>query len=276
MTPVNTAIWYIESHMRDQISLSSVAEAAGVSRFHLARAFAAATGHSVMGYTRARRMAEAAKTLKAGAPDILSVALSFGYNSHEAFTRAFRETFGVTPAEFRAHPKTNSPNLQEPIQMSGNLLDDLDNPRFEEGSELLITGLAATYKGEESAAGIPAQWQRFVPHMGHIPGQTSGVTYGVCAMEEDSMTYICGVETSASDEIPDGLTRMTLAAQRYAVFRHMGHVSNIRQTWATIFEKWLPGADVTRANAPDFEWYSADFDPIANTGQIEIWIPVDR
>ncbi len=74
---------------------------AGVSRFHMVRAFAAATGLSVMRYVRARRLSEAARALADGAPDILALALEADYGSHEAFTRAFRDHFGVTPEAVR-------------------------------------------------------------------------------------------------------------------------------------------------------------------------------
>ena len=99
MNPAQKALWYIESHLAEPLTLDDVAGVAGVSRFHLVRAFAAATGFSVMRYVRARRLSKAAQALAAGAPDILSLALDADYSSHEAFTRAFRDHFGVTPED---------------------------------------------------------------------------------------------------------------------------------------------------------------------------------
>src|SRR5947208_9066811 len=96
MNPAQKALWFIESHLADPLTLDEVAAIAGVSRFHLVRAFAAATGFSVMRYVRARRLSEAARALADGAPDILGVALDADYGAHEAFTRALREHFGVT------------------------------------------------------------------------------------------------------------------------------------------------------------------------------------
>ena len=93
MNPAQKALWYIESHLAEPMTLDDVAGVAGVSRFHLVRAFATATGFSVMRYVRARRLTEAARALAAGAPDILHVALDAEYGSHEAFTRAFRDHF---------------------------------------------------------------------------------------------------------------------------------------------------------------------------------------
>src|SRR5271167_2873076 len=102
MNPVGKALWCIETRLGSDLSLAEVAAFSGVSPFHLVRAFGAATGHSVMRYVRARRLTEAARRLAAGAADILAVALDAGYGSHEAFTRAFREQFGLTPEAVRA------------------------------------------------------------------------------------------------------------------------------------------------------------------------------
>src|SRR5579864_3296772 len=102
LNPVGKALWFIESHSSSELSLDDVAAKAGVSRFHMTRAFAAATGWSIMRYLRGRRLTEAARTLAYGAPDILGVALDAGYSSHEAFTRAFRDQFGMTPEAIRA------------------------------------------------------------------------------------------------------------------------------------------------------------------------------
>src|SRR6187401_170088 len=102
MNPAQKALWFIESHLADQLSLDDIAGVAGISRFHLVRAFAAATGLSVMRYVRARRLSEAARALANGAPDILTLALEADYGSHEAFTRAFRDQFGTTPEDVRA------------------------------------------------------------------------------------------------------------------------------------------------------------------------------
>jgi AraC-like DNA-binding protein len=67
MNPAQKALWFIESHLADQLTLDEIAGVAGISRFHMVRAFAAATGLSVMRYVRARRLSEAARALAGGA-----------------------------------------------------------------------------------------------------------------------------------------------------------------------------------------------------------------
>src|SRR3984893_17905139 len=115
MYPVERALWFIENRISGDISLQAIAASAGVSSHHLARTFGAATGQSLMRYARGRRLSEAAHALTAGAPDILGVALSAGYGSHEAFTRAFHEQFGVTPKSCRAAGSLDHIRLVEPI-----------------------------------------------------------------------------------------------------------------------------------------------------------------
>src|SRR5438445_9240436 len=158
MNPAQKALWFIESHLAGELTLDEVAAVAGVSRFHLVRAFAAATGFSVMRYVRARRLSEAARALANGAPDILNVALDADYGSHEAFTRAFRDHFGVTPEAVRGSTRLDNLSLQEPITMDSTLIDNLQAPRFATGKSLLVAGIGERYSCE-SSAGIPGQWQ---------------------------------------------------------------------------------------------------------------------
>src|SRR5664279_4711698 len=117
MNPVQKALWYVEGHLARKLTLDEIAAIGGVSRFHMVRAFAAATGLSVMRYVRARRLTEAARALANGAPNILELALDADYGSHEAFTRAFRDHFGVTPEMVRASTCLGHIKLQEPILM---------------------------------------------------------------------------------------------------------------------------------------------------------------
>src|ERR1700692_3601831 len=128
MNPAQKALWFIESHLARALTLDQVAGAAGVSRFHMVRAFAAATGLSVMRYVRARRLSEAARVLAAGAPDILELALDADYGSHEACTRPSRDHFGVPPEAVRSGARIDHIKLQEPIQMDSTIIDNLQVP----------------------------------------------------------------------------------------------------------------------------------------------------
>ena len=105
---VSKALWYIETNFEEEFTLDDVATVAGLSKFHLVRAFGTYFGKSVIRYARERRLTEAAKCLADSNDGILDVAIQFGYNSHEAFTRAFKVQFGVTPGSIQKSPFNRS------------------------------------------------------------------------------------------------------------------------------------------------------------------------
>jgi AraC family transcriptional regulator len=276
MNPAQKALWYIESHLAEPLTLDDVAGVAGVSRFHLVRAFAAATGFSVMRYVRARRLSKAAQALAAGAPDILSLALDADYSSHEAFTRAFRDHFGVTPEAVRAATCLDRLKLQEPIVMDSTLLDTLKPPRFETSKPLLVAGIGERCTHENAGAGIPNQWERFHQKVDGIPARIGNVAYGVCCNGDDAgnFDYIAGVEVADFSDLPREFARVRIPEQKYAVFTHSEHISTIRRTVNTIWNHWLPASGMKAADAPSFERYDENFDPATGNGGLEIWVPV--
>jgi AraC family transcriptional regulator len=274
MDPVAKALWFIESHFATEVTLSEIAEVAGVSRFHIVRVFGMATGYSVMRYVRARRLTEAARALASGAPDILTVALDAGYNSHEAFTRAFRDQFGWTPDKVRAAATVANLVLMEPIKMDETANAKLQPPRMEDGGTLLIAGLGERYTFDNLAA-IPVLWQRFGPHIGHVPGQSGTVCYGACYNTDDTgFDYIAGVEVRDFAALPGEYARLRISAQRYAVFTHQDHVSTLHGTFTAIFNEWFPASGLSPADAPVFERYDDRFDARTGQGGFEIWVPV--
>jgi AraC family transcriptional regulator len=275
LNPVAKALWYVENNFAGELTLDAIADAAGVSRFHVSRAFGEAIGRSITHYVRGRRLTEAAKALAGGASDILTVALEAGYGSHEAFTRAFREQFGQTPESVRAQRHLDNLELVEAVAMNHSLLKDLPEPRFETRKAFLVAGLSVRYDYETGGGGIPAQWQRFAPYIGHVPGQVGTDAYGVRYNSDDSgMDYVCGVEVGEFSKLPPELSRVRVPANRYAVFTHLGHISAIRSTWATIWNKWLPKSGHLLADAPDFERYDSRFDARSGNGEVEIWVPL--
>jgi AraC family transcriptional regulator len=277
MDPVNKALWFVESHFAQDVDLDDIAAMSGVSRYHLTRAFGVATGQPLMRYMRGRRLTVAARSLANGASDILSVALEAGYASHEAFTRAFREQFGLTPEAARAQRNLDNLQLVEAIKMDENLNVQLDPPRIVDGKPLLIAGLNERY-GSASGANIPAQWQRFTPRLGHVSGQVGRTAYGLIynGDDEGNYDYLCGVEVADFSRLPDDIDRLRVPAQRYAVFAHRGHISGIRSTWNTIWTKALPESGYDLVDAPAFERYGEEFDGTTGAGGLECWVPIKR
>jgi AraC family transcriptional regulator len=275
MSPAQKALWFIESHLARPMTLDEISAVAEVSRFHLVRAFGEATGLSVMRYVRARRLTEAARALAAGAPDILSLALDSDYGSHEAFTRAFRDHFGITPEMVRATTCLNRLKLQEPIRMDSTASDNLQAPRFETGKPLLVAGVGDRFS-HENGAGIPGLWRRFHQSIADVPGRVGQVAYGVCCNGDDAgnFDYIAGVEVSDFSDLPREFSRVRIPQQKYAVFTHREHVATIRRTIDAIWNHWLPASGFKMADAPTFERYDDKFDPVTGNGGFEIWVPI--
>ncbi|TCR62756.1 AraC family transcriptional regulator [Bosea sp. BK604] len=273
MDPIKKAVWCIESRFASDISLDEIAAVSGVSRFHLSRAFGVATGHSIMRYVRARRLSEAARQLADGAPDILSVALDWGYGSHEAFTRAFREQFGITPEQLRAVRDLSSLQLVEPLPMHSETTITLPEPRFVKGKPILVAGFGGRFS-YENTQGIPSLWQRIAPHFGHIPDQVGYIAYGVSYNCDDhgNFDYIAGAEVSEFTDLPAEFERTRVPEQNYAVFEHRGHVTGIKQTYEAIFRDWLPKSGRKPADGPILERMDERFDGATGNGIVEIWL----
>lgn len=278
MGPADKAIWYIESHLAEPLTLATIADVAGVSRFHLTRAFAYAYGPTPMAYLRARRLSEAAKLLAAGATDILDIALQHGYNSHEAFTRAFGDQFSVTPAYVRSAQSTHMLPLLAAQRRKFPPMAQLTDPTFVTTQARHFVGLAAEYH-QPGSPEIPGQWQRFTPHIGAIEGQMGNTTFGLCISSGNEgdpfLEYVAAVEVPDKPfDLPPSLKHYQIAAQTYAVFWHGAHISSIGTSWDAAFSNWLPNAPYFAAEAASFERYDERFNPETGAGGCEIWLPV--
>jgi AraC family transcriptional regulator len=271
------ALWYIESHLGGDLSLELIARDVGVSRYHLSRAFSTDTGCGLALYVRARRLSEAAKALLNGAPDILSVSLDTGYSSHEAFTRAFKQHFGLTPEQVRAQRPTTTLKLLEPIRMQTATTKRIAPARIAERDAMLVFGLSQHYT-PQSMGGTPSQWERFLTHFGHIPTQVDKVAYGVICNTDDAgnFDYICGAEVSEFPSLPGEFARMRIPPQTYAVSLHTDHISNVGATCSAIWNQGLPDSGYRAADSPWFERYGEEFDGRTGLGGLEIWIPIVR
>ena len=92
---------YIREHISEPIDRETLASVAGFSVPHFHRVFTAHVGESAIGYVRRMRLERAARKLRMGAVDITEVALAAGYDTHAAFSKAFKQQFGLSPSEFR-------------------------------------------------------------------------------------------------------------------------------------------------------------------------------
>jgi AraC family transcriptional regulator len=279
MQAIGKALWYIESHFGEPVTLDDVAAVSGLSRFHLSRTFAAIVGLPVLTYVRGRRLTEAARQLADGAPDILQVALEAGYGSHEAFTRAFREQFGLTPDEARSRRSLAKLQLVEATRMPDQSYPTIIPDRFVKTETMLFAGLRKYFRFDDRA-GIPTIWQAFGPMIGTTPGEVPGAAYGLNLapadeQDESGFDYFAAVQVKSLDQLPEQFSGTRIAGREWAVFRHAGHVSTIGTTCGAAGD-WLAQSERSPKSGPMqmIEYYGPGFDARTGLGGCEVWVPV--
>ena len=95
---------YIKKNDSESLSLGHLSKESGYSEFYISKKFKEISGMQFRDYLRYRRLAFTLKELRDTESRILDVALQYGFSSHEAFTRSFKEAYGITPSEYRRHP----------------------------------------------------------------------------------------------------------------------------------------------------------------------------
>jgi AraC family transcriptional regulator len=110
-------------------------------------------------------------------------------------------------------------------------------------------------------------WAPFWP-----AGDSAGRTHAT-HRRHTNLLYLCGVAVSGFSHVPSD---WSLLADRgvEVVFLHREHISTIRSTWTTIWNKWLPDSARELVDAPDFERYGEEFDSHTGMCGLEIWIPI--
>ena len=102
---VQKIVGYIDERIRHgdfaSLGLTEIAQEFSYSPCHLSRLFSMTAGMQLRHYVQVRALAFAALEIRDGTDSIISVALRYGFQSHEAFTRAFKKTYGLTPSEYR-------------------------------------------------------------------------------------------------------------------------------------------------------------------------------
>ena len=280
MTTISLALDFIDKHLFEPLTVEDLAGIAGLSPFHFSRLFTAIVGESVISYVRRRRLAVAAMRL-VREPDtrLIDLALDCGFESQEAFTRAFRRTLGMTPGELKRRGGIDHFDEAEKHMTVIDLGNRLAlEPGLTRRDAFRVAGLSGRFDRTSKAA-IPALWDRLVPRL-PLPGQVGWITYGLCwsaSPGEGAFNYMAAAELEPDAPVPEGIEAFDVPAQTYLVFRHTTDAGNLhRQMSAACEEIWssrLAKAGYKASGGPDFELYPGDF--MSNKpGTLFYWIPV--
>ena len=281
--PVERALRHIRAHLGEPLSVATLAEAAGLSPFHFSRLFTAQVGESVMSHVRRKRLQHAVGQLSgATPPDLVQLAFDCGFESQEAFTRAFKQALGVSPGRF----KRNNAALKDMMEMNMQILTPqqpnanltlLDTVQRRNGFK--VAGFRLSLDGCPGGE-IPEMWGRLMRRM-PLPGQIGGEGYGVCWTEDaekGSMNYMAAVEVAPDAKLPKDFATFNVPAQTYRVFRLAldgGPLGpQIQGAMREIFEIRVPQAGWQLSGGPDLEVYPADFNPTKKGATLDLYVPV--
>jgi AraC family transcriptional regulator len=246
------ALLYIQDHLDEEVTLECVAGVAAFSAFHFHRIFSAMVGESFGEHVRRLRLERAAQHLRRSGTPVTEIALAAGFDSHEAFTRAFRARFGVPPSEYRAAPEEGEiMNYQAP---------DYGPPPEVEVREVPPTRIVfLRHVGPYAEVG--GTWMRLMSWAGMRgllgPGMRMiGVVHDAPEITPpEKLRYDAAVAVSRPVE-PQGEFGVTeLAGGRYAVTMHRGPYENLSQTYRKLFGAWLPDSGHEVRDTPAFEEY---------------------
>ncbi len=273
---IQKSIDYIEENIKEIIDINTVVQRSGYSTTHFYRIFQALMGESIKEYIIKRKLSDAAIELAVTKKRLIEIAIDYGFNSQEVFTRAFTKLFHITPGRYR---KTKSSIvLFEKINAYQKLIDhigDLLIPRIVLEKEFKIIGMKKIVKPGDAL--IRSLWDEFnlrKCEIGNII--TNEDTLGICEYmpnitDESAFEYMAGIEVAEYNSIPDGMVSKTIPHSKYAVFTHKGNMRDLKTTYDNIYGSWLPLSGIELAEVDTIEIYSTKK---TQESTLDIYIPL--
>ena len=283
ITGIQNAINYIEEHLTEEIDYEIVAKEASCSSFYLQRIFSILCGMTLGDYIRNRRLTLAGNELSAADDKVIDIALKYGYESPESFTRAFSRFHGVTPSKAKKDgSKLKSfSRLSVKITLSGGNI--MDYKIIEKNAFDIIEKVEAhTVENSENAKSIPDFWMR-----SHNDGTVKtlldtttdrtyifGVCYGNLPENAKTFDYSIAAKCDNNTVVPEGFRKNTIPARTWAVFECKGAMPNAMQDmWHKIISEFFPTSGYQPTYEMDIEAYT-DGNMGSPDYRSEIWVPV--
>lgn len=277
---MNNALFYIEENIKKHIDSGDVARAAHMSKFHFLRTFKILTGITVGDYIRERRLSLAAKDVISSKLKIIDIAYKYGYETPEAFTKAFKRLHGISPSDARKNRKALKaiPPLSFQITVKGA---EKMNYKIEVKKSFKISGILRHFnsKNEKSFKKIPKFWNEVCKNGQYDIIQKNQGSLGVMGVslnfneETQDFDYGIAVEGEKLKGI-DNYSVIEIPELSFAVFECVGPMPGaMHKLYRRIFSEWFPATKYEHADGPEFEIYLSG-DMSAEDYKSEIWIPV--
>lgn len=281
MKSISEAVEYIENHITENITADNVANHVCISSFYFQKGFSMLCGFSVMEYIRNRRLALAGGELATSNIKIIDVAIKYGYDSPDSFTKAFTRFHGITPSMVRKDGtiiKSFAP-LKLKISLEGGYLMDYKITRKD---SFTVLGVPKQFKYENAKQEIPLFWQE---HYASGKGKYVCGMFGINIDEQmgcENFEYLIADIYNPVMDIPEGFVTKQIPAFTWAVFPCKGPMPiSLQNVNTKIFSEWLPALkEYEFAAGYCIEMYDAS-DKYPNGIQdenyySEIWIPIKK
>ncbi|HEX8980066.1 MAG TPA: AraC family transcriptional regulator [Parasulfuritortus sp.] len=236
---------YIETHLDEPLPVERLSQVANFSKFHFHRQFAEYTGTSVARYVLLLRLRQATYRLVFNRRSrIIDVALDAGFENPESFSRAFRNTFGQSPSEFRRKP--DWPNWHARYRFQTPERTNIVQVEIVDFETTLIA--VQEHRGPverlNEAVGRFIDWRK---ESGLSPVRTSR-TFGIAYDNPDTAEPerfrfdICGEVAAEVPANPQGVLTKTIPGGRCARVRHLGPHNRLGESIYPLYRNWLPGS----------------------------------
>jgi len=252
---INLVWLFIQNNLDEKMKLEELAEIAFLSPFHFHRIFTAKTGESINQYIRRLRLERAANRIIYTAQAITTIALENGYETAAAFSRAFKQKFGLSPSLFRKNNDLksiyNNPNK---IEIDNRPLD-YSIIHFKPQRVLFIRKTGHYMESAFQA------WQSLMDYANqHGLINNNSRNFGI-PLDSPDITADEKIRYDACITVDDSVVAdgefgiQTIKGGKYAVFSHLGPYQNLEDTYNKIIINWLPSTNYQLMNAPAFENY---------------------